>query len=52
MEAASVFVVVPGVSRMPAPVVDVVDVIAVRYRDMAAALAVGVVVVLMHRVAG
>jgi hypothetical protein len=46
----SVLVVVFAVSRVPASVVDVVDVIAMRDRHMATALAVDMVVVLVHRV--
>ncbi len=45
-------VVVLAVSRMPAPVVHIVDMIPVRDRDMATPFAVGMVVILMHRVAG
>ncbi len=41
-----------AVSGMPTTIVDVVDVVAVRDRDMPAALAVGVAVVLMDHVAG
>jgi len=48
----SVFVVVAVVGRVPAPVVHVIDVIAVRHRDVAATLAVDVVMAFVHRVAG
>jgi hypothetical protein len=47
-----VLVVVLAVSRVPAPVVHIVDMIPVRDRDMAAPLTVGMVMMLMHRVAG
>jgi hypothetical protein len=46
-----VLVVVLVVRRVPAPVVNVVDVITVRDRDMAAALAMNVVMAFMHVVA-
>lgn len=46
----SVLVVVFVVSRVPASVVDVIDVIAMRDGHMATALAVDMGVVLMHRV--
>ena len=45
-------VVVLVVSRMPASVVHVVDVIPVGDRDMATALTMDMVMVLVHRVAG
>jgi hypothetical protein len=45
-----VLVVVLAVSRVPAAIVDVVSVIAVRDRHVAAALAVHMAVVLVHRV--
>ena len=45
-------VVVLAVSRVPAPVVHIVDVIPVRDRDMATSFTVDVVMVLVHRVAG
>ena len=45
-------VVVLVVSRMPASVVHVVDVIPVWDRDMATALTVDMAMVLVHRVAG
>lgn len=48
----SVLVVMFAVRRVPATIVDVVDVIAVRHRDMPAALAVGVAVVVMDHVSG
>jgi len=41
-----------AVSRVPAPVVHIVDVIPVRDRDMATSFTVDVVMVLVHRVAG
>ena len=41
-----------AVSRVPAPVVHIVDMIPVGDRDMAAPLTVGMVMMLMHRVAG
>jgi hypothetical protein len=47
-----VLVVVLAVSRVPAPVVHIVDVIPVRDRDMATSFTVDVVMVLVHRVAG
>jgi hypothetical protein len=46
-----VLVVVLAVSRVPAPIVDVVDVIGMRDGHMAAPVAVNMVVSLMHRVA-
>lgn len=49
---ASVLVVVSAVSRMPASVVHVVDMIPVWDRDMATALTMDVAMVLVHRVAG
>lgn len=45
-------VVVPVMGRVPTSVVHVVDMIAVRHSDVAATLAVDVVVSLVHRVAG
>lgn len=45
-------IVVLSVSRMPAPVVHIVDMIPVRDRDMATPLAVDMVMLLVHRVAG
>jgi hypothetical protein len=45
-----VLVVMFAVSGVPTTIVDVVDVVAVRDRDMPAALAVGVAVVLMDHV--
>ncbi|GAB3482402.1 hypothetical protein FB471_0480 [Amycolatopsis cihanbeyliensis] len=45
-------VVVVAVGRMAMPVVDVVHMLAVRHRDVAAALAVGVLVGAVHRVLG
>jgi hypothetical protein len=48
----SVFVVVFAVSRVPASVVHVVDMIPVRDGDMAAPLTVDMLVLLVHRVAG
>jgi hypothetical protein len=48
----SVFVVVFAVSRVPATVVHVVDMVPVRDGDMAAALTVDMLVLLVHRVAG
>jgi hypothetical protein len=47
-----VFVVVLAVSRVPAPVVHVVDMIPVRDGDMATALTVDMLMLLVHRVAG
>lgn len=44
-------VVVLAVRGVPAPVVDVVDMVPVRHGDMTAAVTVDVVVVLMHGVA-
>jgi hypothetical protein len=41
-----------AVSRVPAPVVHIVDVIPVRDRDMATSFTVDMVMVLVHRVAG
>jgi hypothetical protein len=46
-----VFVVVLAVRGVPAPVVDVVDMVPVRHGDMTAAVTVDVVVILMHGVA-
>lgn len=40
------------VCRVPASVVHVIDVIAVRHRDVAATLAMNVVVALVHHMAG
>ncbi len=48
----SVFVVVLAVSRMPASIVHVVDMIPMRHRDMATPLPVDMVMLLVHRVAG
>jgi hypothetical protein len=48
----SVFVVVFAVSRVPASVVHVVDMIPVRDGDVAAPLPVDMLVLLVHRVAG
>jgi hypothetical protein len=48
----SVFVVVLAVGRVPASVVHVVDMIPVRDGDMAAPLAVDMLMLLVHRVAG
>ena len=48
--SASVLVVVIVVSCVAAPVVNVVDVITMRDRHMSAALAVNMVMTLMHRV--
>jgi hypothetical protein len=48
----SVFVVVLAVSRVPAPVVHVVDMIPVRDGDMATAFTVDMLMLLVHRVAG
>ncbi|BBZ44825.1 hypothetical protein MPRM_21060 [Mycobacterium parmense] len=45
-------VVVLAVSRVPAPVVHIVDVISVRDRDMAASFTVDVVMTFVYRVAG
>ena len=45
-------VVVLAVSRMPASIVHIVDVIPVWDRDMATALTVGMVMLLVHRMAG
>ncbi len=45
-------VVVLAVSRVPAPVVHIVDMVPVRDRNMAAPLTVDMVMMLMHRVAG
>jgi hypothetical protein len=47
-----VLVVVLAVSGVPAPVVNVVDVILVRDRDMATSLTVNMVMRLVHRVPG
>jgi hypothetical protein len=47
-----VLVVVPVVCGVPTPIVDVVDMIVVRHRDVATALAVDMIVVLVHRVTG
>jgi hypothetical protein len=47
-----VLVVVLAVSRMPASVVHIVDMIPVRDHDMATPLTVGMVMMLVHRVAG
>lgn len=44
-------VVVLAVRGVPAPVVDVVDMVSVRHSDMTAAVAVDVVVIFMHGVA-
>ena len=44
-------VVVLAVRGVPAPVVDVVDMVSVRHGDMTAAVTVDVVVILMHGVA-
>lgn len=49
--SASVLVVVLAVSRVPAPVVHIVDMIPVRDRDVATPLTVDMVMMLMHRVA-
>jgi hypothetical protein len=46
-----VLVVVLAVRGVPAPVVDVVDMVPVRHGDMTAAVTVDVVVILMHGVA-
>ena len=48
----SVLVVVVAVSRVPASVVDIIDMIAVRDGDMATPFAVRMVMLLVHRVAG
>jgi hypothetical protein len=45
-----VLVVVPVVRGVPAPVVDVVDVIAVRHGHMATSFAVNVIVIVVHGV--
>ncbi len=45
-------VVVLAVSRVPAPVVHIVDMVPVGDRNMATRLTVDMVVMLMHRVAG
>jgi hypothetical protein len=47
-----VLVVVLAVHRVSAPVVHIVDVVAVRDRDVTASLAVHMIVWLVHRVAG
>ena len=44
-------VVVLAVRRVPASIVDVIDVIAVRHRDVTATLTMDVVMVLVHQVA-
>ncbi len=49
--SASVLVVVLAVSRVPAPVVHIVDMIPVRDRDVATPLTVDMVMMLMHRMA-
>ncbi len=41
-----------SVSRMPASIVHIVDMIAMRHRDMATPLTVDMVMLLVHRVAG
>lgn len=48
LRPGSVLVVVFAVGRMPTSVVDVIDMVAVWDRDMAAALAMDVVVLLVH----
>ena len=45
-------VVVPAVSRVPTPVVHIVDMVSVRDRNMATSFAVYMVMSLMYRVAG
>ncbi len=45
-------VVVLAVRRMPTSVVHIVDMIAVRHRDMATPVTVDMVMLLVHRVAG
>jgi hypothetical protein len=50
--AWSVLVVVPVMCGVPTPLVDVVDMIVVRHRDVATALAVDMIVALVHRVTG
>lgn len=52
VRVGSVFVVMFAVRRVPTTIVDVVDVVAVRDRDMPAALAVGVAVVVMDHMPG
>jgi hypothetical protein len=47
-----VLVVVLAVSRVPAPVVHIVDMIPVRDRDMATSSTVDMVMMFVHRVAG
>jgi hypothetical protein len=49
---ASVFVVVLAVRGVPAPVVHVVDMVPVRHGHMTTAVAVDMVVILMHGVIG
>jgi hypothetical protein len=49
---ASVLVVVLAVSRVPAPVVHIVDVVPVWDRDVATPLTVDMVMALVHRVIG
>ncbi|MBV9350247.1 MAG: hypothetical protein JOZ23_01740 [Mycobacterium sp.] len=52
LTAALVLVVVFAVSRVSAPLVQIVDMIPVRDGHMSAAVTVDMVMVLMHRVAG
>jgi hypothetical protein len=49
---ASVLVVVLSVSRMPASIVHIIDMIPVRDRNMTTPLTVDMVMMVMHRVAG
>ena len=49
--SASVLVVVLAVSRVPAPVVHIVDMITVRDRDVATPLTMDMVMMFMHQVA-
>ncbi len=52
MRNRSVLVVVLAVPGVPTSVVDVVDVVVVRHRDVATAVAVDMIVALVHRVTG